>query len=642
MRQSLLCSLALLLAGCPADPQENPGDSVKASGPVEQPDVSKDVSSSQSVTPTFQLAELARSDGDSTSEQLIRLLAGAPVEAEWASFGLGLRCSAHDSAAILSQLVSATANWASSPEGPSAELLRTAGFAIGSCATPEAEEVLRAWLSPDPSAQMEELIHAGAVGLAALVDHGRDLSERTQTSLLDAAAREKKGELLLPLSRMARLSDAVGAHLLEVVDSLLAQERTEGRRHALLALGRAGGSAVEPLTQILLADSFSPQERAAAAQSLARLGRRGQAALDQSIAEILERGLPLTFDRDLWVPLRAALEELESPDVSRPFLSKIGTTVLSEGESHAKAAQRRRLIWLRCRAADLLAGTNIDDKSLNSCDPEHGVTEQLAMLKVLSRGALEGPRLTKYLEVTKNANPVVAQAAIRLIPAHPELNDSAAILTEALSSSLPGTQTTAAQIIAAYPSRILSRDQDGAPVEVIDALEKLLTKESVAPSETQAAAIRAAGALRALNLKPQIERLCDGKVAAFFEPSAHALSLLGSPKRKCPGSPPSEAGKTASTPALATLVAPVIPEATTVVIDSDVGELLLAPRARKLACFQCAVSTFGRQWVLRWARDTRRKARLRSSVRGQGWRWLRQRMARPASPRSLARALCQL
>lgn len=564
MRRTLL-SLALLLTGCPADSQQKSGDPEKAKVATAAESSPSGAPLAHYVTPTFQLAELARSNDEASVEELIRLLSGAPTEREWASFGLGLHCEARDSARVLSQLVSATANWASSTEPPSPALLSTAGFAIGSCATPEAEEVLRAWLSPDPSAEMEALIVAGAVGLAALVDHGRDLSERTQTSVLDAAAREKKGELLLPLSRMTRLSDAVGAHLLEVVDSLLAQKRTEGRRHALLALGRAGASAAEPLTQILLAESFSPGERAGAAQSLARLGRLGQTALDQSIAEMLERGLPLTFDRDLWVPLRAALEELESPEASRPFLAKMSTTVLSEGDSHAKLAQRRRLIWLRCRSADLIAGTRFNDKALLACDPEHGSTEQLAVLNVLGRDTLEGPRLNKYLDMVKSSNPVVAQAALRLIPAHPKLKEAASILSQALSHGPAGTQTTAAQIIAAYPSRILAKDQDGAPVEVLAALEKILAKDSVAPSETQAAAIRAAGALRALNLKPHIERLCDGNVAAFFEPSTHALSLLGNPKRKCPSVFPPQAKP----------VAPVVPEATTLIIDSDVGELLL-------------------------------------------------------------------
>lgn len=567
MKFRLLLISALALFSCDDSterdsPQDEEKSLARPAPPVAK--LSVEDPEARALVSHHRLQALVRSDKN--SEELTRLLYGTPKERLWGSFGLGLHCRSTDPQKTLTALANASAAWVAEEAPPQASLLRNVGFAIGSCATAEAEQLLRSWLAPDPSSDIDPLIEAGAWGLTALADHGRGLEERTQTALLDAAAREKRGDLLFPLSRMARLSDAVGAHLLEVVGTILTQSNSEGRRAALLALGKAGPSAADPLAQVLLAKTFSPQERASAAHGLAALGAYGQRALDKTVGELLERGLPLSFDRELWIPLRAALEGLEEADKSRAVLSQLRSTVLSEGKEASKQAQRKRLIWLRCRAADLLAGTQSKSSALLQCDPKHGREQQLAQLRVLGRGSLEGERLKIFLSHTKSDDPKVAQAALRLLPSHPEVTESGRLLKNALSSEIPGTQAVAALIISAYPSRVLSDQAEGVPEPILAALKKLLAKDSSAPDETRAAALSAAGALRALSLKPFAEELCDGPTEAFHRPAAQALSLLGSPQRKCPKNPEPES--------LAE-VAPVAPPATTLVIDSDVGELLL-------------------------------------------------------------------
>lgn len=533
------------------------------------------------------LRELVRHPNSEQSDQLKRLLSAGSTERIWASFGLGLNCTGSESEKIHGLLVSAVAAWASETQGPDADLLRTVAWAIGNCAAPQAEDLLRSWLAFDPSTRAEGFIEAAAYGLGALVDRKGALTEQTQAAVLDAAAREKRGELLFPLGRMGRLSESVGAHVLEVASALLTSERKPGRREAILALGSAGASAAAPLAEVLLGKAFSASERAAAAQALGRLGDPGQESLDQSLATMLERGLPLSFDRELWIPLRATLNALNQPKLSKSALKELRSIVLSEGSDPKKLVQRRRYIWLRCRAADLLADDQYESQALVTCAPEPTREAHLARLRVIGRGPFTGPRKQAFLRSLQSTDPVVAQSALRLIPSHPELKESDALLIEALQIDQPGTQATAAQIVAAYPSRALKEDSGvGQNEALLAAIEKLLKDESKKlPLETRAAAIKAAGALQALSLKPSVETLCNSELEALWAPSARALSLLGGSEAHCPKETPPKDIQT--TPSGNNPTAAIKDGANrgeesenelasvTLVIDSDVGQLQL-------------------------------------------------------------------
>lgn len=560
------CLMAgLLCFGCPKE-KEPPAREAKLSETLESS--SKGAEAPAPAPPGFteeRLRSLVHSPKGGERELLFRLLASDAAARRWAPLGLALGCDEKNSVDTENRLLNAVAGWMSGPEAPTPDELRTVAWAIGACASKSAEDVLRSWLTPDPSIEKTGLTEAGVFGLGALADRKGTLSERTQTALLDAASREGRAELLQPLGRIGRLSEAVGAHILEVTGSLLTRAERPGSRHALFALGSAGPSAEAPLTQVLLSEKYTPEERAAAAQALSRLGDVGQTALDRGLRDLLKRGLPVTYDRELWVPLRAIFNNLKQVTESKGKLVELGTIVLPDGKERDKIAQRRRLIWLRCEAARLLAESNFNAPSLLSCDPEKGRDFRLAQLEVLGRDKLKGVRAKEYAEALESEDPVIREAALRLLASHQEVENSAEILENALKSASPGTQATAAQLISTYPSRAHDTgDKEGPREGVVLGLKHLLSTESKdVASEARAAAIEAAGAVGALSLKPEIEKHCNGPIQALWDPAHRALALLGSPGASCPKTVPAPAEKMRGFAGKATLIA-----------DTDVGELL--------------------------------------------------------------------
>lgn len=480
-----------------------------------------------------ELGRLIRSTDTDSRRMLVRQLLGAPLARQWAAFGLGLRCESSEPKATVALLTSAVATWLAEEPPPSSELLSTAAWAIGACGVDESETILTSWLRPDTDVAWTALSRAAAEGLAAFADRRGRLTERTQSAVLSAAGREKDPWMLLPLGRVQGLSDAVGAHLLEVSADLLTREGAGSRRAAISALGRAGPSAAEPLGLVFLSSGYDGSERAAAAQALGQLGPRGQDVLDQVVADILSKGLPRRFDDPRWIPLRAALNELEKPARSAPLLSRVASAPLSKKEAGREAAaERRRLIWLRCRAEDLIARERFDAPGLLRCDPDSGRAFLLAQIRVLDRGKITAPGVARVEQLCGHEDPVVAEAALRLYAGHPELPRAKETLLVGLQSGVAGLRTTAAQIIATYPHRVFSKDSDALPADVIAALGATLGDEKW-PLETQAATLRAAGASRALTLKPAVERLCASAHEALVSSAEAALSLLGSPNVRC-------------------------------------------------------------------------------------------------------------
>src|SRR5690606_21028198 len=196
------------------------------------------------------LRKLVHLPGGADPAQMARLLLADDAARRWAPFSLGLTCTPKNAEETTSHLISAVASWMSEPTPPSFLHLQGAAWAIGVCGSQTAESVLRSWLTPDPSLRSTKLADAAVLGLGVLADQRGTLSEQTQTALLDAASRESRADYLQPLGRVGRLSDAVGAHILEVTGTLLTKEKRFGIRHALFALGSAGPSATAPLAQV--------------------------------------------------------------------------------------------------------------------------------------------------------------------------------------------------------------------------------------------------------------------------------------------------------------------------------------------------------------------------------------------------------
>ncbi|HSC89538.1 MAG TPA: hypothetical protein VLC09_19785 [Polyangiaceae bacterium] len=517
----------------------------------------------------------------------------------WAAFGLGQLCST-DRLGISSALAGAFALWVAEAEPPSELDVQTLARALGACASPDTERILRGWLAPESEQRLPTLPEAAALGLGDWVERRGQLEERTVTALLDAAERSKKGELLYPLGRLGSLTQALEARTLDVAGALLTSTQSgSGRSFALLALGSAGASAALPLSLLVLNRDFSGAERALGVATLARLGEAGQRALDSTLNETLERGLPARASDENWLVLAALAKAVEHPDQARKALAELPTAPLPELLDGPGRAQRRRLVALRCRAAELLAGDNQNARPLLECDPDQGTVGRLAQLSVLGRGKLLKARATRFDELARSENPVVLESALRQLPAHPEFTGALELLVHALEKGGPGPAATALAVVAAHPTRAQSGAEPAPDARVVAAIERLLAVETKAPLETVSAALGAAGALGVLTLKPRVEAWCSGSESALWPRAAAALGLLGNPGRACrsaesdkagpekaepakTGSDKAEPAKTqaaktepAKTQAAKAEPGPARTAPATIVIDSELGELRL-------------------------------------------------------------------
>lgn len=579
-------SLALLHTACPSSEEPKGSTATAASGgtPASDKIQEKDAKGQgtnpplelDAITPQLQRFaktsrfSLAPAAHDEALAQAKRALFGTPDQRLWAAFGLGRYCARAKSTELLGALVNAASLWSTEQTPPSPLLLANVGWAIGSCALPESEDVLRAWLSPDTQLELTGLDAAAAFGLAAYVDRRGVLTERTQSAVLNAADRLNDASVLLPLTRLPKLSEAVGAHLLEVAGTLLTQEKGGSRRTAILSLRGAGPSAAAPLAQILIAEHYTPEEQAAAAQALGQLGGMGQRALDEAISTQLSRGLPLKATNPRWIPLLSSLGQLERAKQSKTALSQLSEVALPSDDDPRKAAQRRRLIQLRCRAADLLAGTASLSETLAQCDPEQGRAFALAQLRVLDRDSIAGRRREIFDRHLASDDAIVAQAALRMLAGHSEVQHQPSLILAALDSPTAGTRTTALQLVLTYPGRFGQAEGIEQHQALLTRIAQMLSEQAAAslPQESRAAALLAAGALHALNLKPLLLAHCQGKDPLLWAPAERALALLEKKPPTCPPAP-REAAKTEWSDRARQLEVQVI------AVESDLGLLKL-------------------------------------------------------------------
>lgn len=463
----------------------------------------------------------------------------------WAAFGVGEECEP-----VAGRVKDLAARAASlyAFEPPSSErsaTLRQLATALGRCGSDAAEEVLRGWLT-----QGGELSEHGAWGLGQLASRHGYLAEKTQVALLDQVAQGQLAAALFPFTRLTRMSDAVRVRLLEVTGPVLTDEPRLVRSLAVRALGQAGGAAAEPLARVLAHGMFSVEERAMAAQALGRLGEAGQQALAKALVELPlpewaalqgfdartgpAAGTPEATALENAIVWSAALQALEKPGSAKARLRELAQLEVPDAGS---ALARRRAIALRCRAADLLAGMHPGDPVLRACDPDESLAGARALLRVLDRGPLEGPRLATWQGLLADARPVVRQGALRLLASHGEVPDSAAVLRQALESDQLGTAVTALQILAAYPARATASGKEGsAEVEraLALAVEAILRREEWKHSiEALAGALDALGALGILSTKSLVESFCASPHRLLREHAARSLALMGDPKRRC-------------------------------------------------------------------------------------------------------------
>jgi cyclophilin family peptidyl-prolyl cis-trans isomerase/HEAT repeat protein len=508
---------------------------------------------------------LSRIADTRSAELLAKSLADEdPEVVAWSAYGLGYSCRGREAtvvktlaaraASLLTHEAAANgvtgSNDAGAPKALASPLASVAG-ALARCGTPEAERTLRAWLAAERS-----LAEDAALGLGTIAIRTGRLDDATLVALLDAASRPKAPieAALYPFARLPSVGAPVQKRLLEVVRSKLGVPGL-GRAFAIRALATAGDEAAPELARVVASPGFDDAERADAARALGRLGTPGQRSLDTALETLLAEPTA-TSDAALassrFGVLSSLLDALTLPlEKSAPLLAR-----LAELPAPAAPAARRRVVALRCRSAELLAGRGTLSPKLLTCDPDpNGRAGRLAFVRVLDRGPLKGARLRRFTELLRSTDGAVRQRTLELLATHPEARGAPAFLSEALASKSPGDVATAAELIAKHPDRAatalsdkpVSHDADAGTPEpslappapapdaaVVRALTKALDDWSKASEiEVRTALADAAGALELLGANDRLELDCKSPHPALRQHAEKALARLGQRDRRC-------------------------------------------------------------------------------------------------------------
>ena len=490
-----------------------------------------------------------------------------PDVVAWAAYGLGFACPIEAERAV--RAVSArAATWVWSQSRSEHRLNVELAFAdsLARCGTRDAEITLRSWLGAPHS-----LAEAAATALGVLAARRGRLDDASLVALLDAADQQDKSldNALLAFGHLDRLADSVRDRMMGVATKAL-KRKGDGRRFALRALGLGGPKAAATLQRVLEDGGAPAAERAEAARQLARLGEAGQPALAAALGKIAPKqvGKNANLVSPAFAPLAATLESLvDARHDARESLTQLAELTIPTG---ASPATRRRVVWLRCRAASLLAGNASLSARLLACDPEEGRLGQLAMVEVLGRGRLERARYRRWKSLATSDDILVRQAALRLMATHPEIAAPHEILTAALRSPADGVVATAAQILASFPDRAGERDAEeraveGGPItegeaiaphpQIVAALTEALAKKTAPDAlQRQAALIDAVGALQILSFKPQLREACESEYPVLRERAERALRLLGERRKECRQTKPRHVGSLSETTAAKRLV----------------------------------------------------------------------------------------
>ncbi len=489
------------------------------------------------------LRQAAREPLPSDQEMFARaLLESGPVRKD-AALGLGQLCAEPQSASstlqsIESLLEMAASLWALSDPPPAADELQALALGLGQCGTERAERALLAWLDAPRDPSLAPAGRAAASGLAALASRRGGLSERTLARLLDKAETERSAVFLAPIGRITRLPRAVAERTIDVAGKVLTARGSDSRRDAIFALGSAGSRARGALSATVLTKNYHISERTAALETLARLGKDGQEKLDELTLALLEQGIPRKPTDPAWIVLLSALYSLDKAKVSSDALDLVrkgplpAVTTDTTQKGRLLAAQRRRLILLRCRAAEIQAGVDWNHKLLRSCDPDDGSAGKLALLRALDRTVISGGGRAELARLLDDQDPVVGTAALALFGTHRELAGDAELFLARARAGAPEQKVVALRAIAAHPERFMSEAEDKGAVPFV---RELLVGTAEEPL-TELAALDAAGALGQAELHSLVERYCQVQgpnAFAFGRAARRALALLGKTLPQC-------------------------------------------------------------------------------------------------------------
>jgi cyclophilin family peptidyl-prolyl cis-trans isomerase len=567
---------------------------------------------------------LARIGGDEARPGLVRALSDEDREVvAWAAYGLGFSCAGHEKETVAALVARSLSLESDTPSGAKAEAkprfdARLAiARAIGRCAAEESEPTLVAWLSGP-----QDAASAAALGLGDLATVKQRLREETLAALLHLAAGSASSppapEGLFPIARLPSVPTTVTARLREVATARLS-EPGERRLFAVRALGRAGEEATAELARVLASPGvFIAAERAEAARALGTMGEAGQRALAEALPALAPSADPVQLatlvGEDLGVLLRV-LDLLKEPGRARKTLRELAALPAPQG---APMSLLRRVSWIRCDAASIVAGADVRDPLLVACDltgappaptesadagapppPPEGQPGSIgarALVKVLGRASITGPRLGVFrLHVRPGADVRAREAALELFLDHEEIEaEASATLAEALGAREPGVAATAAEVISKKPqlaaeapkrkkrgkrkrdedAKDAKADEEAAPAlppspAIVKALKDMLARADAEDDpELLGAAIDAAAALALKDTQPRLEELCRSSYPAIRKHASQALGLVSGKTPTCTAPPGG---------------GPVPPELDAVpagevklTLDTDAGQMVLA------------------------------------------------------------------
>ncbi|WP_438027333.1 peptidylprolyl isomerase [Sorangium sp. So ce233] len=599
---------------------------------------------------------LARIGGDAARPGLVRALADEDDEViAWAAYGLGFSCKEHEGETVSMLVARALARdagpglsaapgaaapaaavnggvAAASAVAPAASASVNGGGAaasgasagpprldaggalaraVGRCGAEASEPTLVAWLE----GPRERAVHA-AYALGDLAAIKLKLREETLVALLNlasgSAASPPVPEALYPIGRLEHVPLTVIPRIRDVATARLA-EAGDARLFAVRALGRAGEAAVGELARVLTTRGvFTASERAEAARALKRLGAPGQRALADAVASLVPSADPIALTGLVSEDFGALLTALEALGAAGAARKPLRDLAALPPPPSAPAAILRRVAWLRCGAARLLAGENFRDPLLLGCDvtapddpgskpdagaPVRGSIGARAVVEVIGRGAITGARLAAFRAYAESGELRAREAAIELIASHEEIVGAPDLLAKALVAEEPGLVAAAAEVIARQPQRAseapgkrkrrAGRERKDAPAAVTSpAIEAALIAILDRPAarddpELIGAVIGAAGALALRPAEARLEELCRSSYPTTRAHAGTALGVLRGRKVACDAGLPGDAGA-AGRPAVAPPVGEVPSEASALVrepavltFDTDAGELTM-------------------------------------------------------------------
>ncbi len=552
----LLATLAL--GGCskPSDPTGTTHASAAASASAWPPQLSSSLQAELRRDPTaipsddliaedikrrlIAVRALARIQDPRSFEPLTKALADEdPIVVGLAAFGVGQLCRGREPEAVRRLVLRAASLAAGTISDEGDVALGNIAFALGRCASDEAEKTLRTWLK-----LRGPIAEPAALALGQVARERKHLDDATVAVLLDAAAKAPHSSALYPIESLPALGAAARERLLEVAGKAL-EEASTGRAFAVRALAKGGAEAAKPLRRLFEAPDATDAERADAARSLTALGGPAQADL----AAVLSSRARALLDGKAWLTSQygvvlTLLEGLEPKSADPGVLAELAQLPL---QNEAPPVVRRK-VALRCRAAALLAGRASASPTLLGCDPAPPAQRRegsLALLKVLARGPLDKGRGARFQELARAEDPVVREAALELLMAHDEALNIPELLASALGAKTAGVRATAAKVLARYPARAqVATDAKPAAAppttppadpRVVQALTKQLSEVGSSNNiELSSWLLDAAAALELLGAKPALERACAAANPTLREHAERGFTLLGEPKHRCP------------------------------------------------------------------------------------------------------------